>query len=243
MTILVLAAILVSAPDQASAESLSTAEARFREGLDAYDAHEYDRAATKFEESYRASSKPELLFNIAQTYRLLGDCRRALERLDTFIAAVPPTHPLLPRVRAAREQIGSCDTSTPPVSSPPQTRLTIADDISPLPRLAATDRSSDIRRSATLAARPPTRFVSGMRNTCAGAAGGSLALAGAGLGFGAWALSSEHSIETTQIWDPSAQRNDERGRTLGLVATTLLISAGLTTLVATASCLLARRGH
>ena len=84
------------------------AEALFREGLKAYDAKQYARAIESFEAAHRLSPLPEILFDIAMARRALGDCPRAAEGFDAFIAAAPADDPLLARARARRAELDAC---------------------------------------------------------------------------------------------------------------------------------------
>ena len=55
--------------------------------------------------------------------------------------------------------------------------------------------------------------------------------------FALQARSAQQEAEGYDIWDVPAVRTDERGRTYAQVASTLLISAGVTTAIAAASCI------
>ena len=56
----------------------------YDEGLRHYNLAEYTDAITSWKEAYRLSKKPLLLFNIAQAYRLSGDCTQALTFYDSY---------------------------------------------------------------------------------------------------------------------------------------------------------------
>ena len=66
-----------------------TAEDLFNEGQAAYDHGDYTLAIDRWQESYRLSKEPGLLFNIAQAYRRAGDCNRALSTYKRFVAIDP----------------------------------------------------------------------------------------------------------------------------------------------------------
>jgi hypothetical protein len=247
MTILALLLLLTGnaepAPDGSEPVTrTSAAEARFREGLQAYDDHDYVRAIDAFEAAYRASSKPEILFNIAQTYRLLGNCRRALETLDAFIASVPDGHPLLPRARSRREEIGPCPASAASTAKP----ISATPALPPLSLTSAAPPAPERQPAGVLIqAPPPPRHADGsmLRSTCIGAVGASAGLAGAGIAFGLWAHSVQGSVESAEVWDAAAERADAQGISLGRAATGLAIAAGVTTAIAVTTCLLSRRAH
>jgi hypothetical protein len=53
------------------------AEDAYQRGRSHYDLHEWDQAIAEFKEAYRIRSDAASLFNIAQSYRLKGDCAQA----------------------------------------------------------------------------------------------------------------------------------------------------------------------
>src|SRR5262249_7041268 len=56
----------------------SEARAIYESAVRHYNLGEYSEAAEAFKEAYRRTPTPELLYNIAQAYRLSGDCAKAL---------------------------------------------------------------------------------------------------------------------------------------------------------------------
>ncbi|HEU0033848.1 MAG TPA: hypothetical protein VFQ53_24640 [Kofleriaceae bacterium] len=60
------------------------ADAAYEEGRRLYDLREWDQAIAKFKESYRLSPEPKSLFNIAQAFRLKGDCVEAINFYRTY---------------------------------------------------------------------------------------------------------------------------------------------------------------
>lgn len=235
-----LVALLALAEGAAPPVSGDDAEALFRDGLKAYDAKQYARAIESFEAAHRLSPLPEILFDIAMARRALGDCPRAAEAFDSFIAAAPADDPLLARARTRRTELGSCGPTGGDAGSKPPSKVAAADNAAALMPLVP--RSSD-------AAAPPTLIASGgtpppaprerpwLRNTCIGSAVGTALLGAGGLVFGWQARSAQAETERAMIWDAAAVGADERGRAYGQVATTLLISAGVTTAIAAASCI------
>src|SRR5256885_13137746 len=63
----------------------------FRDGSLLYEQAHYDEAIARFEEAYRLSSRPALLFNIAQAYRLKGPayCATALRYYERHLQGEP----------------------------------------------------------------------------------------------------------------------------------------------------------
>jgi tetratricopeptide (TPR) repeat protein len=78
----VLVAVLCAGASAARAQPEDTqarSRALYDEGSRAYKAGDYPRAIEKFLAAYDLSGAPAILFNIAQAYRLAGNCQRALE--------------------------------------------------------------------------------------------------------------------------------------------------------------------
>src|SRR5947207_4482707 len=63
----------------------------FREGSQLYDQAQYDEAVARFEEAYRLSSLPALVFNTAKAYRLRGpgECATALRYYERYLREDP----------------------------------------------------------------------------------------------------------------------------------------------------------
>jgi tetratricopeptide (TPR) repeat protein len=76
---------------QSAADRARTAEARrhFVQGRELLDAGLYAEAIAEFETALSLKPSPELLFNIAQAYRLKGDAKQALETYKRFIELSP----------------------------------------------------------------------------------------------------------------------------------------------------------
>src|SRR5262245_11475239 len=76
-----LAALMVASSGVAAAELTPAEQARrlSDEGLTAFREQRYAEAIAKFEASYALAPLPLLIFDIAQAYRLQGDCAHALE--------------------------------------------------------------------------------------------------------------------------------------------------------------------
>lgn len=253
MTALALLAVLAANPGPGAG---APGAGQFKEGLEAYDARDFKRALEAFEAAHRLSRKPQILFNIAQTHRVLGDCLRAVSSYEAFIASVPADDPLVPRARALRQELGSCpdrpqaasaahdDVATPAPAAPDRADAKIDPPLfavtSPPARVSQPEPAG-LRLQASAEDRERAHPGSALRTTCIATAGASVGLGAAGLGFGLWARSVEGSVEGQTTWGAAADREYQRGEALGRAATTLLISAGVTTAVAVTTCLLSRR--
>lgn len=210
-------------------------EALFRQAVAAYDASDYKRAIELFSAAHRLSKAPEILFDIAQAYRAMGDCRKAVEHFDAFIAAAPADDPLLAKAKTRRRDLAPCS---------------VAD--APLPKV---DRTATVRESTALKTassfplvaleqRPAEQVpASAQRTVCTAAAGSTLALAATGLGLGLAAWIKAADVEDRRIWDQDAQRDDARGHAFADASVATLVAAGIAGVVAGTSCWLSWRAE
>lgn len=64
----------------------ASARKKYDAGERAYNLGEFDKAVALFKEAYADWAEPAFLFNIAQTYRQMGDCKQALFFYKRFLA-------------------------------------------------------------------------------------------------------------------------------------------------------------
>ncbi|HEV7559138.1 MAG TPA: tetratricopeptide repeat protein, partial [Kofleriaceae bacterium] len=83
-----LALVLLLVARTAAAQP-NDAEHLYTEGQKAYDDKRYDDALAAWEKAYELSHLPGLVFNLAQAYRLHGDCDKAVETYQKFIDLDP----------------------------------------------------------------------------------------------------------------------------------------------------------
>ena len=76
--------LLVASPVAAQPASAPTGAAAYADGRRFYDLREWDKAIERFKEAYKLEPTPASLFNIAQSYRLKGDCEEALGFYRTY---------------------------------------------------------------------------------------------------------------------------------------------------------------
>jgi len=244
-TSLLLILAMFSGMPAGEGEKLPSAEVLFRDGLKAYDAHDYPHALASFEAAYRLTPRPEILFDIAMTHRSAGDCPQAAKSFDAFIAAAPPNDPLLPRAQARRYELASCAPLPEPTAGPVMAASAAAaprpDSAPPAPETPPKPPGRPVPPplsspppAVTLVA-SPARPAS-LHSACAGAIGSGVVLAAAGALFGVRAWSAGQEAESAGVWDETAQRADERERNLQQTSTLLLISAGVASLVAAGTC-------
>lgn len=78
----------VAKPRKPSAKELAAAKARFRQGKAYYDAGAYGEAAKEYERAYAIAPLPDLLYNVAQAYRMQGDKPKAIAAYERYLAVV-----------------------------------------------------------------------------------------------------------------------------------------------------------
>ena len=82
-------ALAVAAPAEAEIAVPPRARELAREGRVAHDARDYPRAISAFKEAYVLSPSPVLLFDLAQSYRLAGDCKDAAWMYRRYLDSDP----------------------------------------------------------------------------------------------------------------------------------------------------------
>jgi tetratricopeptide (TPR) repeat protein len=187
------------------------AEEAFRVGLERYDAHDYAGAIELFEVAYQKSKSPAALYNLAQSWRLLGKCSEAHARYKEFIA-VAPDSPDRGHAEEWLSQLAPCA-----LPSPDQWHHQSPDPPS-------VDDSDLFHRCTPVACTPSTRKI---------VAGG---LMGAGVGFLAGAvLAAVRGHQASEAlaalfrdggtWGPAERALYDQGRTANVEAIVLASSA------------------
>jgi tetratricopeptide (TPR) repeat protein len=98
----------LASPAPVTSEDRARAERLYRLGNQHYELGEYAQAIEHFRRSYQLAPEPVLLFDLAQAYRLHGDCRRSLETYRQF-ARLAPNHALRFKAQAHIEALqGTC---------------------------------------------------------------------------------------------------------------------------------------
>jgi tetratricopeptide (TPR) repeat protein len=138
------------------------AVALFQKGRSEYDVGEYDAAIASFKGAYQISGAPLLIFNVAQAYRMKGDCPRALETYRNFVRLAPDSTLRPDADGHIRDLVVRC---------PPPPEL-------PAPRLSA---PVDLQASPA----PPPRTWRG-RGLAVGLLGSAAVLMGATAVLGVW---------------------------------------------------------
>jgi tetratricopeptide (TPR) repeat protein len=95
-----------ASPD-AGQDLTPTARELSDQALHHYQQGEYDAAIEAFMGAFALSNNSGLLFNVAQAYRLKGDCERARDYYQRFLGAVPET-PLKPSLDRRVAEMEAC---------------------------------------------------------------------------------------------------------------------------------------
>jgi tetratricopeptide (TPR) repeat protein len=98
------------------------AERFYTEGQAAYDDKRYDDAIASWQKAYDLSHLSALVFNLAQAYRLKGDCTKAVETYQRFIK-LDPTSPQRGDAEGRLIEIQPCPVEKPVVVEPPPQQL------------------------------------------------------------------------------------------------------------------------
>jgi len=187
----------------AHADPNAQAKAHFKQGRDYQDQGYYAKAAEEYKTAYELDRRPEMLFNIAQAYRLADDKQQALDYYQQYLAAQPEglgAAESRQHVEELQRQIEAARAAPPPPPPPP----------------AATElRSSPALRIAGLAT----------------AGGGAIAL-GIGIKFGIDARAAGDDISKhTGDWTLADQAHYEAGQRAQTIMVIAYVTGGV--LVAT----------
>jgi tetratricopeptide (TPR) repeat protein len=107
----VLAASQLIAIATAAAQPQSDA---MKQGIEAYKAGDYDKAAGLLERAYKADAKPETLFALAQAERLGGHCDKAIPHYKKLLEKTTD----LSQAKLIQNNLGLCEASAPPPPEP-----------------------------------------------------------------------------------------------------------------------------
>ena len=102
-------------------ESLRDAKLHYENGQAHFEHAEYDAAITEFTRANELAPVPLMKFNIAQAYRLKGDCVKALVLYQEYLAGGPPAadrqlvESLVREMEASVARVAEPPRATPPV--------------------------------------------------------------------------------------------------------------------------------
>jgi tetratricopeptide (TPR) repeat protein len=95
------------APPAPSEELITKAQTLLSEANAHYAAKRYDEAREAYQAAYDLTDAPGFLYNIAQSHRLAGQCRPAIEHYEEFLSLEPKTE-LRSKVEGFVAEMWSC---------------------------------------------------------------------------------------------------------------------------------------
>jgi len=187
------------------------------QALRQYQKGELDAAIESFMGAFALSNNPGLLFNVAQAYRLKGDCEHARDYYQRYLGAVPET-PFKPSLERRVVEMEACLKNRPATAT-----LATADT-------AHGGGASAVTTAATRAAPPPSELASPTREapsarravvwTLRGSAAALLATSAV---FGALTWNAYRDIENAatmrEAWDANDRYKTDSALTWTFAAT------------------------
>jgi len=218
-----------AAPKKLTEKDKAEARALYDEGLRHYNVAEYADAVTAFKEAYLLSGDPKLLFNVAQSYRLSGDCEQALRFYKNFKRESPQADNLA----EVDADISKCEAALPPpVAAAPPERPAPAPPVAPPAPFPAPAPDAvplapvGVSQAATAENPGHGKRVAGVTLAAVG-----LAAAGTGLVLGVSASAELRDLHARPgEWGPQEKDKEasaERRQTAGQI----LLGVGATSLV------------
>jgi tetratricopeptide (TPR) repeat protein len=215
----------------ARADTNTQAEAALVEGRRHYDLQEWDAAIAKFKESYKLRAAPQPLFNIAQAYRLKGDCEQALQAYKAYKRNYPDATNMAKTDKFIRE-MDECTRNKPP---PTVTEPAKPDATKPEP---PPQQPPPVERK-----RATSSSGSGLKIT--GIVTGAIGVIAVGVG-GVFAYKADQASEDARAvrvaapWEPAI---DDRGETAERNARILMAVGGAAIVTGTVLYLLGARSN
>ena len=205
----------------------------YKAGLTHYDLADYDRAVDEFKQAYELSHRPELLFNLAQTYRAKKDYDLALHFYRTFLELDPnarnraDVETTIAEVEATRAEARRAAEPPKPVVEPPT-------PVVEPPKLVVEPPKPVVRPPA------PRPFLSTVRGRATLAIGivGGVAFVGAA-GAGGLAVARRGAYDTSCRAGDCNDGLYTEGRSAA-IATDVLIAVGVAAAITTVVLVLTR---
>jgi len=195
-------------PRDDSRDLTPTARELSDRGLRQYQAGDLDAAIESFMGAFALSDNTGLLFNVAQAYRLKGDCPLAREYYRRYLTAAPESN-LKPTVERRLVEMESCVQATKPDVAP---ALSLAP---PAPPKAATAAAVPAAATTTVATRTSSSRRHAAAWTLRGSAG-ALLTSGAVFGGLAWDAKRDYDATMLMAAGEDARERYYRDRTLAL---------------------------
>ncbi|HEX5058636.1 MAG TPA: tetratricopeptide repeat protein [Kofleriaceae bacterium] len=210
---MVVAALILSSGLVLAQSGEKAAEEWFNKGNVAYDLGRYDEAADNFTKAYEAWQRPEFLYNIAQAYRLGGNCAKALHFYKRF-KTLKEKDTLAPLPAKKREEVDRFISELTDCAAKGQSSANVPPDTTDRPPQsppATTPTPTTIQTAAAPPAEPeepeqPVDTPARSSNVVPIAVGaGAVVLFGAALGLELWARSTYSDAKAEN--DPATQES------------------------------------
>jgi tetratricopeptide (TPR) repeat protein len=147
MSAFLLIIVIASADSKAQTPPTSDAKEHYRRGTAAYNLGKYATAAQEYEAAYEITLDPALLFNVAQSYRLAGDAKKALLTYRSYLRAAPTgdrralAEAKIRELEADKTGNNVAAATTAPMPTPADTAM--GHEAAPLPAAVAPTAHSD----------------------------------------------------------------------------------------------------
>jgi len=171
------------------------------QALRQYQQGEYDAAIESFMGAFALSNNAGLLFNVAQAYRLKGDCERARDYYQRYLGAVPDS-PLKPSLERRVTEMEAClkNNGASAAAGASDATSTIAARGAPAPAAGAAPPSLDLT-----AQKPDTSTKRAVVWTLRGSA---VALLATSAVFGALAWDASRDVDNAPTMRAAIEAND-----------------------------------
>jgi tetratricopeptide (TPR) repeat protein len=176
---------------EAAAAPADPARVLTRQGLDLYKRGEYAAAVERFNQAYAIAPAPLLLYDVAQAYRLAGDCDRARRYYVEYLMA-DPVGARAAGVKRRIVDMEACAHATVERAAPTPTPRPAA-HVEPPPVVPPTTVPAPAPSASALALPPPPRSHR-LRTAGFAVGGGGVALIGTAI-----YLSTRASSDSSQV--------------------------------------------
>ena len=235
---LLLGALLALAAPAAIAQTTEVPDERVRQAAEAYDRGEFDRALDLLQAAYAETSKPALLFNMAQVQRSKNDCATAAATYRRFLDTTTSDDPNRQRAQRYESDMLACAAraAAAPAPEPPAAGPAAA-SIPPLtPRPAETGSSSPELQVTHPIPPPPDQpepTWTPRKITAYALVGAGIVAAGASGVMALRARSTFHAPSSTEKYDERNRLGDQQQMTARILggAAALIAGTGVTLLL------------
>jgi tetratricopeptide (TPR) repeat protein len=210
--ILTIVSSLALATAPARSQPADPGQAAYEEGRKLYDAHRWQAAIAKFQESYRLRHDAASLFDIAQAYRLTGDCVHAIAHYRQYKQEFPDATNLA-KVDKFITELEPCAKEHEPKQQPPPTEPSKSPPPAPpsSPPPPVVQPLPPPTHPAPPAAPAPADTGHGKRLAGLAIAGGGAVLIANGFLFGHFAQAKADEVHSgSGVWNPSVEQAGQR---------------------------------